>query len=144
MLQSARPRSSHHFTLLTHHRFTLSMHADTPRPPQASGCIKVSQCQLKTELTTAPEACPSVRETYVKEAFVSFGHYLLRPPGQMHCCNRYRSIRLRLMATQTVGGLAFTVTSSIREVYSVSLHIYHKSPTGVSNPAKTSQIQVPP
>ena len=93
------------------------MHADTLRPPRASGYIKISQCQLKAELTTAilaPEACPSVRETYIKEAFVSAGHYSLRPPGRVHCCNRYRSIRLRLTATQTVGGLAFTVTSSIR------------------------------
>ncbi len=87
MLQSAKPRSSHHLTLLTHHRFTLSMHADTLRPPWASECIKVSQCQFKTELTTAilaPEACSSARETRIRKAFVSFGHYLVHPllPGK--------------------------------------------------------------
>ncbi len=60
------------------------MHADTLRPPRASGCIKVSQCQFKTELTTAtlaPEACSSARETRIRKAFVSFGHYLVHPPA---------------------------------------------------------------
>ncbi len=80
-LNAAKTCSSHH---LTHHRSTLSMHADTLRPPRACGCIKIDKCQLKTELTTAsfdPEACSSPCETCIRKAFVGFGHHLVHPPA---------------------------------------------------------------
>ncbi len=63
-----------------------SMHADTLRPPPAPICIKVGKCQLKFELTTAifdPEACSSARETHIRRAFVSSGHYLVHPPADL-------------------------------------------------------------